>query len=806
MSSLQRRRLRISGTVQGVGFRPFVHGVATALGLHGEVWNDGTGVLVDAAGPVDRLELLSAAIAERPPRLARVGAVAVEACELVAGLPERPTFRIRPSAPSVGAAPTIPPDSATCDACLAEVADPAARRHRYPFTNCTDCGPRYTIVTALPYDRPATTMAAFEMCELCRAEYDDPTDRRHHAQPIACPTCGPQLRLLDAGRGRAGGAGVGPPEAEGDAALAGAVAALRSGMIVAVKGLGGYHLAVDATDDEAVGRLRKRKHRDHKPFAVMVADLDAACRLAHLDGDDAVRLLAGPAAPVLVAPARSGNGLAPSVAPGLGEVGLVLAYTPLHRLLLEGADRPLVMTSGNVSDDPIVHDDADAASTLAPLVDRLLAHDRPIHVRCDDSVVRTGPAGWQVLRRSRGWAPTPLALPVASPVPVLAVGAELKATVAVGAGDQLTLSHHLGDLTHLGTYTAFLQALDHLPRLLQTTPAVIAHDLHPEYLSSKWAAEQGLPLEGVQHHHAHAASCLVEHGRASPVVALTFDGSGWGPDGTVWGGEVLVADLVGFERVGHLRPAPLPGGAAAVREPWRMAAAWAWLLDGDDGRGGECSGDGEGVRPGREQGAATEGRWVGEVGARLDPRWPAVVGLCGSPTTVWTSSVGRLFDAVAAILDLRLVAGYEGQAAMELEDAARRGAARLLVDPAALVTPGPPGPAVIDPAPLVRAVLDGLRRSVPVADLAAGFHLTLAQAAAAVAVDAAEAHDIGAVALSGGVFQNQLLSAAVSSALARAGVQVLRHQSVPANDGGIAAGQAAVAAARLAGRDASQAS
>ncbi|HVT75541.1 MAG TPA: carbamoyltransferase HypF, partial [Acidimicrobiales bacterium] len=511
---MQRRRIRVSGIVQGVGFRPFVYREATRLGLRGWVRNDDRGVLIEAQGDAAALDALTAVLVADPPPLARVRDVRAET------IPAGDDAEFAIVASTRGPAPAVPvaPDSATCDACLAEVDDPANRRYRYPFTNCTNCGPRYTIVRRVPYDRPNTTMAGFVMCAACQAEYDDPADRRFHAQPNACAACGPQLRFGDR---------------MGDAALRATVDALHSGGIVAVKGLGGFHLACDAASDAAVDELRRRKHRDDKPFAVMATadQADALC-----EWTDASRAaLHSPRRPIVLAPRRAGATIAAGVAPGLPDLGVLLAYTPLHHLLLAGVGRPLVMTSGNVSDEPIAHDDADAAARLGPLVDGVLGHDRPIHIRADDSVVRdatpstnryadsalqghyphtdsvTGTGTGTVLRRSRGYAPEPIPLHAHAPRTILALGGELKNTVAVTVGDYVVVSHHIGDLEHLANHTAFRQAIDHLCALYDVAPAVVAHDLHPEYLSTKFAHDLALPLVGVQHHHAHVAACLVDN-------------------------------------------------------------------------------------------------------------------------------------------------------------------------------------------------------------------------------------------------------------------------------------------------------
>jgi hydrogenase maturation protein HypF len=751
-----RHRIRVTGTVQGVGFRPFVYRHALRLGLRGFVQNDSAGVLLEVEGSEPAVRELARLLVADPPPLARVADVQAGEIPLGGDL----GFAILQSGVASGATAPVSIDTATCASCLAEVDDPADRRYRYPFTNCTDCGPRYTIVEAVPYDRAATTMAGFTMCAACQTEYDDPADRRFHAQPNACPDCGPRLLWTPTGPS-AGDA----PSYEREAALDAAVAALRGGEIVAIKGLGGFHLAVDATDDAAVAELRRRKARDDKPFAVMVPDVATAHRLCALS-DGAVATLLAVGRPIVLAPRRPGAPVAAGVAPGSADLGLLLPYTPLHHLLLAGVGRPLVMTSGNLSDEPIAHEDADARSRLSALVDGVLGHDRGIHIRCDDSVVRAAPDGrTQVMRRSRGLAPQPLPLVVGAPQAILAVGAELKSTVAITLGHDVVASHHIGDLEHLATYRSFLQAIDHLRALYGVTPEVVAHDLHPEYLSTKLAVDLDLRTVAVQHHHAHIASCLTEHGRSGPVLGMAFDGLGLGSDGTLWGGELLVADLRDFERVGHLVPITMPGGAAAIREPWRMGVAWAHRAS--------------------------------VASSFDDPRHDAVLDLVARGQGPTTTSVGRLFDAVAALLGMRPIVSYEAQAAVELEALARsvpRGEApRFPVD----VSRDSAGMVLIDPAPLVAALVDERSRGVAPALLAAGFHESLGRAAAQAATDAARSRGLRTVALTGGVFQNPRLAAVVEDALVRAGFEVLVHRVVPPNDGGISIGQAAVAAARL---------
>ncbi|MEO5679292.1 MAG: carbamoyltransferase HypF [Acidimicrobiales bacterium] len=761
-----RARLRVTGTVQGVGFRPFVYRHARALGLSGFVRNDSAGVLIEVEGGADEVAELTRLLRDSPPPLARVTAVTAE--------PVTPTgegvgFTIEASDQGGAEAAAVSVDTATCADCLAEVDDPADRRHRYPFTNCTNCGPRYTIVLSVPYDRPATTMAGFTMCPACQAEYDDPGDRRFHAQPNACASCGPRLAWRDP---------AGTVLAEGQAALAATVAALARGAVVAVKGLGGYHLAADATSAAAVAELRRRKARDDKPFAVMAGDVESADRLVVLD-DLARSALVSPRRPIVLAPRRNDSAVVEAVAPGLAELGVFLPYSALHHLLLADLGRPLVLTSGNLSDDPIAHEDGDAVARLGSMVDGLLTNYRPIHIRCDDSVVRSVPGRTQVLRRSRGYAPEPLRLPVPTSRHILAVGAELKNTIAVARDGVVVASHHIGDLEHLATYRSFLQALDHLPRLYGVRPELVAYDLHPEYLSTKVALELGLPTIGVQHHHAHVASCLVEHARTGAVLGIAFDGTGYGPDGTLWGGELMVADLAGYERVGHLRPIAMPGGVAAIREPWRMALAWLAAAEGID--------------------AAIADRLVP---ASLDPAHRAAMAdLVARGAGPVTTSMGRLFDAAAALLGIRSRVTYEAQAAIELEALARtvdrsdapRYEGTVPVDET--VAGGEPGrPAQLDPRPLIARVRAERDAGVPSALIAAGFHEALGRAVAGLAVELAARRGLDTAVLTGGVFQNARLTEVVTGGLAAAGLDVLLHANVPCGDGGVSLGQAAIAA------------
>ncbi len=639
----RRVRVQVTGTVQGVGFRPFVHRLAHDLRLGGFVLNEPSGALLEAEGEAPRVEELLARLAGEAPPLARIERLVVEP---LAPLGER-GFRIVASAAGGRARAVLSADAATCDECREELFDPTDRRHRYPFITCTSCGPRFTIARGLPYDRATTTMAHFEMCRECRREYEDPGDRRFHAQANACPDCGPRASLLD----RAGRP-IAPPD--GQDAVAAAGQALLAGRIVAVKGVGGYHLACRADLPDAVAALRERKHRDSKPFALMAPDLDAVRGLVEL-GPREEALLAGPRAPIVVARRRPAAPVAEEVAPRSPELGVMLPYSPLHHLLLAEVGMTLVMTSGNLSDEPIAHRDEDALRRLTRIADLLLVHDRPIQAPSDDSVLRSAGGDTRaplILRRSRGYVPEALELPLRSP-PLLAVGAELKSTFCLAAEERAFVGPQIGDLRTYETLIAFREGISQFERMFGIAPEVVAHDLHPDYLSTAYARERpGVGLVGVQHHHAHLAACLAEHGLRGPAVAAIYDGSGLGSDGTVWGGELLVGGVDSSARFASLLPVPLPGGDAAAREPWRMACAWLAASLGE--RTPEL--------PRALAGEVELERWEGV--ARI-----AATGLA-SPLT---SSAGRLFDAAAALCGLRARVAHEGQAAAELEWVADRG-------------------------------------------------------------------------------------------------------------------------------------
>ncbi|MET7335040.1 carbamoyltransferase HypF [Nonomuraea sp. NPDC005650] len=743
-------RVRVEGVVQGVGFRPFVHGLATRLGLAGRVGNDAHGVFVELEGGRGEIaEFLVRLECDAPPL------AAIERVTVTSGMVHADgRFRIVASDPSGTSRTLVSPDIATCGDCLAELADPADRRYRYPFVNCVNCGPRLTIVRAMPYDRPLTTMAGFAMCDGCLAEYHDPADRRFHAQPTCCPACGPKLELT--------GAPAGDP-------LAGAVRVLRQGGVLAVKGLGGYHLSVLASDEGAAAELRRRKQREDKPFAVMVADLAAARRLCEVD-DVAAALLTDRARPVVLLPrlpdASVAAPVAGAVAPGTRRLGLMLPYTPLHHLLLADAGAPIVLTSGNRSDEPIAYDDRDALERLGGIADAFLTHDRPIHLRADDSVVRPFRGKAMAVRRSRGHAPSPFTLAGEAPRPILGCGAELKNTFCLAKGRHAFVSPHIGDLENYETFRSYVEGISHFAALFDVRPEVVAHDLHPEYLSTKHALSlPDVELVAVQHHHAHIASCLADNGEHGRVIGVAFDGLGYGLDGTLWGGEFLLADLASFERAGHLAPVPMPGGAAAIRQPWRMAAAY---LDGDGG--------------------------TPAVARRNQPRWEQVTALArrGGPAAPLTSSAGRLFDAVAALVGVRDAITYEGQAAIELEQLADPGERGGY--PAAVSRDG--GVLVAAGSDLVRAAAADLAAGVGAPVVSARFHNGVSELIVRCCLMLRDDTGLTTVALSGGVFQNLLLLRRTLEGLSGAGFRVLTHCGVPANDGGISLGQVAVAAAR----------
>jgi hydrogenase maturation protein HypF len=779
-----RVRIRVRGVVQGVGYRPFVHRAATEGALAGHVGNDTDGVFLEVEGPAGAVEAFEARLRGEAPPLARVEAV--ESWPMAALGEEG--FRIVESRADSAVRTFVAPDAALCRDCLRDLFDPADRRYRYPFITCTNCGPRFTITKRLPYDRPNTTMAGFPLCPACSAQYHDPRDRRFHAQPLACSVCGPRLWLERPGSDSQSAPGDGHRVDGTDAAVAAAQRALAEGLIVAVKGLGGYHIACEAGNDTAVRRLRSRKGRADKPFAVMARDLDLAHRLAYIDADEA-RLLLSPQQPIVLLRVRDGApGLSPLVAPDNPMIGIMLPYTPLHHLLFQpvpGADqRPpevLVMTSGNITDEPICYDDDDARRRLGRLADCWLVHDRPIHVPCDDSVVRLVDGEELPVRRSRGYAPLPVRLPL-EVAPVLAVGGELKNTFCLASGHDAWMSQHIGDMGSPETLAAFERSTGQFRDIYQVVPEQLAADLHPGYHTRNWAEEHTgtsgargdhveVPLVLVQHHHAHVAAVMAEHGvpATEPVIGFAFDGTGYGPDGAIWGGEVLLATYDGFTRVAHLGYVPLPGGDATIKRPYRAALAHLWAA------GIEWSDDLAPVR-------ATDPTELRALRRQLERHVQCVP----------TSSMGRLFDAVSSLLGVRHQVSYEAQAAIELETQAE---ADLAV--AADYHFRRHGD-IIDPGSVLRAIVEDLRAGAAPGAVAAGFHIAVAQVVGELATEIGGPIGVSRAALSGGVFQNVLLLRLTGAELRGRGFDVLTHRIVPPNDGGLALGQAVVAGATAA--------
>jgi hydrogenase maturation protein HypF len=736
--------------VQGVGFRPYVYRLARSFALTGMVRNDMAGACIEVEGDAARLEAFIDALLRQPPPLASLWSVECEEIELAGS----DTFSIITSnAEGVAEAPVLP-DSGTCDDCRREIVSPSDRRYGYPFTNCTNCGPRYTILEQLPYDRPNTSMSSFVMCPLCQREYDDPSDRRFHAQPNACGRCGPRLSLV----GRTGDALAGDPIEE-------AARALRQGKVVAVKGLGGFHLAADATDQRAVSLLRERKHRWEKPMAVMAPDLQSVRRFARVDGA-AEALLVSPQKPIVLLPKTRPFPLAEGVSPRNAKIGVMLPYTPLHVLLTGEGFLALVLTSGNLSEEPISYRNDEALERLGGIADLFLLHDREIVTRCDDSVVSSTPRGPVVLRRSRGMVPAPLPLP-AEALPLLAVGGELKSTVCLARGTQAFMSQHIGDLHGRAAMAFFRETVRKLGGVLRLRPELVVHDLHPDYLSTVWAREEsGLPTLSVQHHHAHVLACMAEHGLTEPVVGLAMDGAGYGSDGTTWGAEALLVQGASFQRLGRFRHVALPGGDRAAREPWRMALSYLHLL------GHPPLDLLAGMAGGREK--------VDAIAALLQTSKKLPV----------ASSCGRLFDAVAALLGVRGRNNYEGQAPMELEAAAGDAPCSWSDPPYVADLAEQDGCWIVAQEQLVDGVLEDVRRGRSNAEASRNFHAALANALSCLAVRVCEQTGVRTVALTGGCFHNELLSAAVAELLRRARIMVLEHRNVPAGDGGIALGQA----------------
>jgi hydrogenase maturation protein HypF len=752
-----RRRIEVAGIVQGVGFRPYVFRLASERHLTGNIRNTASGVVIEVQGPPQVVHEFVASLPRQAPPLARI--TGVDVTDLPCNGDQE--FVILSSRQGEAVHTLISPDIAVCDDCLRELFNSGDRRYRYPFINCTNCGPRFTIVRGIPYDRPLTSMAVFPMCAACQAEYDDPRNRRFHAQPNACWDCGPRVELWD----EAGNS------IDTEDPIAAAVAALATGQIVAIKGIGGFHLAANATNAKAVSLLRERKRRVEKPFAVMVPDLAAAEKLCEVDSF-AVEALQSAQRPIVLLPWKSSTPVAEAVAPKNRYLGLFLPYTPLHHLLFAaGGFSALVMTSGNLSEEPIAIDNHEAVRRLNTLADLFLVNNRDILLRCDDSVVRPRGSRLQQLRRSRGYVPVPVFLGEEIP-PILAVGGELKNTICLTQGSHAFLSQHIGDLENLESYKFFEEAIHHLQSILEITPEIIAYDLHPDYFSTKWALQQtGVTLVAVQHHHAHIASCMAENQLTGKVIGIALDGTGYGTDGRIWGGEVLVADYADFERAAHLEYVPLPGGAVAIHEPWRMAVS---CLHHHFGR--------EFLK------------FPAGFVRSLDPRKAELLlrmveRNINSPLT---SSCGRLFDAVSALAGIRQQVNYEAQAAIELEMAIEENGDEIY--PFELKQSDED--CVIGTAPLFEALLADLAGNVPIGTISRRFHNGLAQILARAAQLVRQRTGLERVCLSGGTFQNVYLQEGLEKNLHDSGFQVFLHHEVPAGDGGLSLGQALVAAHR----------
>jgi hydrogenase maturation protein HypF len=750
--AINRIRIEIEGIVQGVGFRPFIFRLAATHQISGWVRNTSGGVIIESEGDSANVSAFLRNITAEAPPLAVITDIKSEQ------IPNRcePGFVILPSAAGANKA-QISPDCDVCEDCLRELFDPNDRRYLYPFINCTNCGPRYSIITGIPYDRPYTTMAGFPLCSDCRSEYEDPMNRRFHAQPVACPVCGPRIGLVDA----KGDSVSGEP-------LTDALRLLQEGGILAVKGIGGYHLAVDACNDEAVRELRRRKQRDEKPFAMMAPDMQAIGRFARYD-DIEKRILAGPERPIVLLPKVGGNPIAPLVAPANGYFGVMLPGAPLHHLLLRDNFTALIMTSGNISDEPIAYRDDEARERLKDIADMFLVHNREIHTRADDSVIRVFQGNPLFLRRSRGYVPRSVKLP-ATQRSVLAVGAELKAVVCLTRDDRAFMSQHIGDLKNAATLRSLEETVAHLERILEIKPDVVAHDLHPDYLSSVYAAGlKEVPLVPVQHHHAHMAACMAENGLEGETIGVVYDGVGYGLDGTIWGGEFLLGDYRAFRRCAHFRNVPMPGGDAAVKEPLRMVISYLHDVCGNALYDVQLP-------------------CLAEVGER--ERQIYLKMLERGINSPLTSSCGRLFDAVAAMVGIRNRISYEGQAAIELEALAEEAETETVYP---YIIASADESLVLD----MRLMLMGIVADIKVDEsrslIARRFHNTIAMATTDVCEKVRAVSGVNRVVLSGGSFQNKLLTEGIYSGLVAKEFEVFTHRLVPPNDGGLALGQAVIA-------------
>ena len=761
---IKRKKFRVNGVVQGVGFRPFVFSLASELGLSGSILNSPGGVVIEAEGPEEILAGFEEKLYRDAPPLARILECSGEAIPVK----NEAGFTILKSQSGLENDTLISPDVALCENCLAEMRDPEDRRHLYPFINCTDCGPRYSIVHSIPYDRANTSMKDFPLCPECRKEYEDPSNRRFHAQPNACPVCGPSISL-EASRGEID---TEFSSLTGPEIISRARQVLQQGAILAVRGIGGFHLAVDATNNEAVQRLRERKGREEKPFAVMARDLEGIRDICALSEAEKVAVESWQR-PIVLLKKAGGESLAPSVAPGNACYGLMLPYSPLHFLLLDGPLRYLVMTSGNYTDEPIAISNQEAVSRLSGIADYFLFHDREILQRCDDSIVRiAGNKKLSLLRRSRGFVPYPVIIGEKSTERILACGPELKNTIAFLKQNQVFISQHIGDLDNPEAFGFFKHCISHLGRILKMEPSCLAHDLHPEYLSTKWALSQGLPCLAVQHHHAHLASVLADNNIKEPAIGIILDGTGYGEDGTIWGGEVLAGDASGYERLSWLKPFRLPGGTMAIKQPWRIALSLVYQEFGND--------------------LMNMPLYFLSIPDERQLKNLLKMSESGFNSPL-TSSCGRLFDGVSALLGIKPVIAYEAQAAISLEMRAAENEQGFYNEAVEAVDSlGPIGLST-----LLRMILKDLELKTEKSIIAARFHNTLAEMFTKSALLAREKTGLRTAALSGGVFQNALFAERIIRALEREGFEVITHTQVPANDGGISLGQIAVAARRL---------
>jgi len=774
-----RRRLLVNGIVQGVGFRPFVYRIALGFGLKGFIRNTSSGVLIEVQGSSMLLDSFVCTLQSDLPPLARIEAIKESTLDCIAE--ER--FVIADSSAGAEVETLIPPDIALCSDCRSELLDPANRRFRYPFINCTNCGPRYTIVGRLPYDRPSTSMHSFVMCPECEQEYHDPLDRRFHAQPNACPVCGPSLTLLDACGVQADVWREHGQQLKGDVASE-ALVLLKQGLILALKGLGGFHLVVDARNEAAVQRLRERKGREAKPFAVMMRDMRVVQSLCEVSEGER-EALHSPEAPIVLLKKRKSCMLAQSIAPGNERLGVMLPYTPLHVLLFEESLDALVMTSANFSEEPIVNENDEALLRLTGIADAVLLHNRPIYLKCDDSVTIHLAGELRQIRRSRGYVPAPISLRKGGAT-VLGTGGELKNTITLLKGSHALMSQHIGDMKNFEAYRHFEQVVAHLQHLFQVTPELVVHDLHPDYMTTRWAEQQHIPALGVQHHHAHLVACLAENREEGPAIGLILDGTGYGTDGTIWGGEVLIGDASGVERFASLESMPLPGGDTAVMQPWRLALGYLHR---------SCSEISD--LPFMKK------RVIAPVLELLEKK----------VNIVETSSCGRLFDAVAALCNLRGDITYEGEAAIALmhEAGGAIGHKEFRYTLNYVIPPGKTidnekthytekGRWIMMVSPMIQEIATALKAGMSTSDISQRFHRTLVTCFLEIIEKASKATGITTIVLSGGVFQNELLVITLLRELQQAGYRVLAHAHVPSNDGGLSLGQALIGRNFLNGR------